>query len=71
MRRVKFEPIHLDIKVAEIKEKIDLTGLNTIYGIPSGGVTFAMALGKTLGLTYVSKDDISESTLICDDIMDS
>ena len=61
-----------DVGSVEVGEIV--AGKRFVYGVPSGGVPFAMALAERYGLKLLSSFDFSMSpknTLVVDDIIDS
>lgn len=67
------EQFQRDCQVLAKQIKDSSVKIDSIYGIPSGGVPLAMELSKLLNIPLIgSKEDgVSETTLIVDDIVDS
>ena len=55
----------------QISDRPNWLSLDSIYGIPRGGIPVAIALGHKLGLPLVDREEVSMSTLIVDDLIDS
>jgi hypoxanthine phosphoribosyltransferase len=53
----------------EIRAKIGESELNSIYGIPRGGLILAVALSHQLNLPI--RDSVTPTTLVVDDISDT
>jgi GTP cyclohydrolase I len=58
-----------DIK--ELANKIKSNNYSNLYGIARGGLPVAIGLAKYLKLPLIDKDEISDKTLIVDDLIDS
>lgn len=54
---------------AQIKPKVDLFGLDSVYGIPRGGLCLAVALSHSLGLPLVIRP--KPNSLVVDEICDT
>ncbi len=68
-----FEQFQSDCQVLAKQIKDSSVKINSIYGIPSGGIPLAMKLNTLLHIPLIGSDEdgVSETTLIVDDIVDS
>lgn len=58
-------------QLAQLINQTQSKQYSSIYGVPRGGVYVAIALSQILNLPIIEKDDINQTTLVVDDLIDS
>jgi len=59
------------LAVQTIAKKSKDLNVDSIYGIPRGGLSIALYLSHLTGLPIIEKENINRHTLVVDDISDS
>ena len=72
MDKVYYKWTELSADIMDIVKAINRRkAVNSVYGVPRGGIPIAVAFSYTTGLPLMTAEGITEKTLILDDIIDS